>query len=114
MTVDAPDVSRRRVLKAGVAATSVFLPAPYAWVWAQSDGALKLLRAPKFALVIGNGNYKQAPLKTPTNDARAIAAALKPMGFNVSMLLNATKAELSSARRPGQERALELEDVVRS
>jgi hypothetical protein len=29
--------------------------------WAQSDGTMKLLRAPKAALVVGNGKYKDAP-----------------------------------------------------
>src|SRR6266403_6197001 len=48
------DPGRRRLLQGGVAAGALFLPAPYAWVWAQSEGALKLLRAPKLALVIGN------------------------------------------------------------
>ncbi len=88
---------RRRVLRAGFAATSLFLPVPYAWVWAQSEGTLKLLRAPKFALVIGNSSYKRSPLKNPVNDARAIAEALKNTGFDVAMKLDAVQAELSEA-----------------
>jgi hypothetical protein len=51
---------RRRFLQRGVAVGSVFLSVPYAWVWAQSDGVLKLLRLPKVALVVGNSAYKKA------------------------------------------------------
>ena len=72
--------SRRRVLGAGVAAGSLFLPVPYAWVWAQSEGTLKLLRLPKLALVVGNSKYKEAPLKNPANDARAIGEILRQSG----------------------------------
>ena len=65
---------RRFVLKGGLAAASLFLPTPYARVWAQSEGTVKLLQAPKVALVIGNGAYKNVPtLKNPANDAKAIA-----------------------------------------
>ncbi len=88
---------RRRVLRAGFATTSLFLPVPYAWVWAQSEGTLKLLRAPKFALIIGNSNYKHSPLKNPVNDAKAISDTLRNTGFNVAVKLDATQAELSSA-----------------
>jgi uncharacterized caspase-like protein len=91
------DAGRRRMLRAGLGATAIFLPATYAWVWAQSEGTLKLLRAPKFALVIGNSNYKHSPLKNPSNDAQAIAAALKNTGFSVTVKLDAVQAEMSEA-----------------
>ncbi len=72
------DTGRRNVLRAGMAATSLFLPLPYAQVWAQSEGALKLLRLPKMALVIGNSHYKSAPqLGNPGNDAKAIGDVLR-------------------------------------
>ena len=71
------DLIRRRVLRGGIAAGSLFLPLPYAWVWAQSEGTMKLLRAPKVALVLGNSKYKEASLKNPANDAKAIGDALK-------------------------------------
>jgi uncharacterized caspase-like protein len=94
-------VNRRELLKAGAAAGSLFLPAPYALVWAQqSDGALKLIKAPKVALVIGNGKYKDAPaLKNAPNDARAIAAALKGAGFEVNLKLDTGRAEMLDAIR---------------
>ena len=66
---------RRRFLQGGLAAATLFLPSPWAWVWAQSEGAVKLLRAPKLALVVGNAAYRSVPaLRNPGNDARAIAA----------------------------------------
>lgn len=91
------ELNRRRILKGGLAAGSLFLPAPYAWVWAQSDGTMKLLRAPKIALVIGNGNYKGSPLKNPTNDAKTFAEALKASGFDVTLQLDLGKADLANA-----------------
>ena len=91
------DVNRRHFLKAGLGATALFLPVPYARVWAQSEGTLKLMRAPKFALVIGNSNYKRSPLKNPANDARAIGGALKNTGFDVTLKLDVVQAELADA-----------------
>ncbi|MDP2811469.1 MAG: caspase domain-containing protein [Rhodocyclaceae bacterium] len=37
----------------------------------------------KVALVIGNAAYKDAPLKNPVNDARALSAKLRSVGFDV-------------------------------
>lgn len=37
----------------------------------------------KLALVIGNADYKSAPLKNPINDSRAMSAKLKELGFEV-------------------------------
>ena len=37
----------------------------------------------RVALVIGNSNYKSAPLKNPVNDARDMAAKLRGLGFTV-------------------------------
>ncbi|MBI3371959.1 MAG: caspase family protein [Betaproteobacteria bacterium] len=90
-------MNRRSVLKAGLAAGSLFLPVPYAWIWAQSEGTMKLLRAPKVALVLGNSKYKEAPLKNPANDAKAIADALKASGFEVTLKMDAGKEEMATA-----------------
>jgi len=53
----------------------------------------------KTALVIGNGAYRQAPLKNPVNDAQAVAAALKALGFHVIQRENATQREMLEALR---------------
>ncbi len=37
----------------------------------------------RLALVIGNGGYRDAPLRNPVNDARALAAGLSALGFEV-------------------------------
>ena len=96
-TMHRPDKGRRRLLKGGVAAGSLFLPLPYASVWAQSEGAVKLLRLPKTALVIGNSKYQEAPLKNPVNDARAIAEQLKRSGFDVTLQMDVARAPMTSA-----------------
>ena len=90
-------VDRRSFLKTGLGAGSLFLPLPYAWVWAQSEGAVKLLRLPKIALVFGNSKYKDAPLKNPANDARAISEALTASGFSVTARLDASRADMAAA-----------------
>ena len=91
---------RRQVLKAGLGATALFLPVPYAWVWAQSDGAMKLLRLPKLALVIGNGKYEDSkPLTNPVNDAQAISGSLKAAGFEVTTRLDIKREEMLSTVR---------------
>jgi len=92
--------NRRRIVKAGLAAGSLFLPVPYAWVWAQqSEGTLKLVRVPKVALVIGNAKYVESPLKNPVNDARGIAGELKELGFEVSLKLDAGRSDMIAAIR---------------
>ncbi len=54
--------------------------------------------APKrVALVIGNANYQQTPLKNPVNDARVMAATLRQLGFQVIQRENATKAQMEQA-----------------
>ena len=45
--------------------------------------------ADRVALVIGNNNYTQKPLKNPVNDARAMTVVLEESGFHVLTLLNA-------------------------
>ncbi len=42
----------------------------------------------RIALVIGNGNYKHAPLKNPVNDAKDIGDALTNLGFTVILKTN--------------------------
>jgi len=53
---------------------------------------------PRFALVIGNGDYTDMPrLRNPVNDATDIAAKLKVLGFEVFFLHNANRKEINSA-----------------
>ena len=55
--------------------------------------------AKKVALVVGICKYKSAPLKNPVNDAKAIAAMFKTMGFAVTLVLDCAEAALSKAVR---------------
>jgi len=89
---------RRRFLQGGLAAAGLFLPSPWVPAWAQSEGAVKLLRAPKLALVVGNAAYRVVPaLRNPGNDSRAIAKALGEAGFEVTLVQDATRAAMHEA-----------------
>ena len=58
----------------------------------------------RIALVIGNGNYKSAPLKNPINDGRAFAAKLKALGFEVIERENLATRELAATLRQFRSR----------
>src|SRR6202521_2985512 len=66
-------------------------------VEAEQTGALK--GASRLALVIGNGNYPDAaaPLAQPINDARALTGALRRNGFDVDVVEDASKDDMSRA-----------------
>lgn len=51
---------------------------------AQPAGAEK-----RVALLVGNSTYQTGPLRNPANDARAMAASLRKLGFDVLVLENA-------------------------
>jgi uncharacterized caspase-like protein len=53
----------------------------------------------RLALVIGNGNYPDAsaPLTQPINDARGLTAALRAKGFDVDVVEDATKDDMTRA-----------------
>src|SRR5579863_726916 len=78
-------------------------PRPVVWLIA----VLALALAPRagyaaetrFALVIGNDEYKTAKLATPANDAGLIADALQAAGFTVTGARNLDQATLREAFR---------------
>jgi len=83
--------TRRRVLQSGlVAGALLMLPR---WGWSQTSPA----SLPKVALVLGNGRYKDAPLRNPANDAKAIGAALSATGFAVTLKTDVDRAEMAAA-----------------
>jgi tetratricopeptide (TPR) repeat protein len=49
------------------------------------------------ALAIGNANYGRSPLKNPVNDARAMSAALKDLGFAVELTTDADYHKLGAS-----------------
>lgn len=79
---------RRRDLVIGAAAA-----AASSGIWGQGVGST----GERVALVIGNADYKQAPLTNPKNDAQAMSALLQRAGFQVDQLLDATQVQMTSA-----------------
>ena len=55
--------------------------------------------AAKWALVIGNAEYKESPLRNPANDASDMAEALRNLGFTVDRLTNGTQQQMEDAIR---------------
>ncbi len=55
---------------------------------------------PRVALVIGNSGYKLiSPLRNPVNDARAMARALRDLGFDVIAKENVNRYEMRKVIR---------------
>ena len=89
---------RRGLLQAGLASGTMLLATRYPGAAEQSDATLKLLNTPKVALIIGNSDYKHVRrLHNPGNDAKAMAEALTGMGFEVIVILDRSRDEMSSA-----------------
>ena len=63
----------------------------------EADAAAK--RPSRIALVIGNGHYPDAntPLSQPINDARALTASLRRDGFDVDVVEDATRDDMTRA-----------------
>jgi type VI secretion system VasD/TssJ family lipoprotein len=53
----------------------------------------------RVALVIGNGQYAQAPLANPENDARLVGGTLRALGFEVDLQLNLKAREFKRVLR---------------
>ncbi|MEI7614135.1 MAG: caspase family protein, partial [Betaproteobacteria bacterium] len=53
----------------------------------------------RVALVIGNSAYPSGALDNPRNDATAMAAALKRLGFDVELKINANKADFAAIQK---------------
>lgn len=60
--------------------------------------AAQVTAGPRHALVIGNGDYAElGKLRNPANDARDMAAALRGLGFEVKLLVDADLASMEDA-----------------
>jgi hypothetical protein len=53
----------------------------------------------KVALIIGNGDYINAPLRNPFNDATDMASTLKQLGFKVTLITNADQRTMERSIR---------------
>ena len=65
----------------------------------QDDGPVSNRHTSRIALVIGNGHYPDAtaPLGQPINDARALTATLRRSGFDVDVVEDASKDDMTRA-----------------
>ena len=54
---------------------------------------------PRAALIFGNSAYPDMPLRNPANDADAIAAELKRLGFSVDLLIDAKRTAMEESIR---------------
>ncbi|MBL8288967.1 MAG: caspase family protein [Rubrivivax sp.] len=84
----------RRLFAAGLAA---FLAQLCGASLALAQGGAATAVGSKHALLIGNAQYAQSPLRNPENDARDLGEALRALGFEVTVLLNATRAQMLEA-----------------
>ncbi|WP_320172377.1 caspase family protein [Maridesulfovibrio sp.] len=55
------------------------------------------VKGERYALVIGNSAYRDAPLKNPVNDAKDVGKALLRLGFNVILVKNARLRDMENA-----------------
>lgn len=64
----------------------------------RTANAQSAAKGPRYALVIGNGNYAElGKLKNPVNDATDMAKALGELGFQVNLLTDADLASMEDA-----------------
>jgi uncharacterized caspase-like protein len=92
-------LTRRDVLRCAAAA------AAQPWAGAMAGPSDTKGAAPRIALAIGNGAYRAAPLKNPPGDAGAVAAALRGLGYEVTLRQNTGLRELIESLREFSLRA---------
>src|SRR5450755_2889020 len=94
------NTDRRRLCKALLFA-SAGLPtfAVRAISLAPAPGASAPANERRVALVIGNSAYRVGVLKNPVNDAQAVAASLRALGFEVALRENTSLRDLIESFR---------------
>jgi hypothetical protein len=90
-----PGLPGRRLALQRLSALSLTPWLPAGLAWAADASTLNAL--PRTALVIGNGNYGNAPLPNPANDAGAIGERLGRLGFKVTTLIDAKREAMRNA-----------------
>lgn len=65
--------------------------------------------AKRIAMVVGNAAYTEKPLTNPVNDAELMQRTLQGLGFEVSLLRNASRRELLSGLRDFEAKAADAE-----
>lgn len=112
MCVPSPNVSISKPGRADASSHASLLPAnmttrrEFVKAMAALPPALALPRfgiaapeASRLALVIGNADYRAAPLRNPVNDAQAMGKLLEQAGFRIESHLNARRDEMIGAIR---------------
>ena len=91
----------RRRLCSGLVVASALAPchAARTWTLAQAGVAPPNQDERKAALVIGNSAYRVGALKNPVNDAQAVAASLRALGFDVMLRENASLRDMIESFR---------------
>jgi hypothetical protein len=84
-------LSLKKFARCAIAAVLLVLPVREV---AAADTLPAVNTVPRFALIIGNGKYNEVPLKNAPNDARAMADHLKRMGFDVTLKVDASRADM--------------------
>jgi hypothetical protein len=81
-------------------AKAIFLSLIALLACASASGAQAQVKSEaRIALVIGNSDYANVPLKNPANDARDMAAALQKIGFTVTLVVDGEFAAMNRAVR---------------
>lgn len=68
--------------------------------------------AARVALVIGNGAYKESPLKNPVNDVRDMSVKLKELGFTVIAKENLKRKEIPATLKAFRSQIKAGDDVL--
>lgn len=72
-------------------------PPPYKQPAPASPVVVKQAYPKRVALVVGNSRYQRGPLPNAVNDARDVAATLRPLGFDVILVLDADLRTMEEA-----------------
>lgn len=100
------DAERRRVEAERLAAEAKQQQTAEAQESEQRRQEVAKLSDRRVAMVIGNSNYKVNRLDNPVNDATDMATALRGLGFEVTLLLDATLSQMRAATRKFEESVL--------
>ncbi len=101
VTIPFPMTHRSRFLPIIVGVLVLFA---LAWP-ASASRAAERAPSERIALIVGNSAYARLPLRNPVNDARAVAQALRDLGFDVIQRENAGYAGMIDAMRDFLDRS---------
>jgi len=73
---------------------------------------ISMLPGARKALVIGNSNYPDMPLRTPVNDAEDIKSVLESLDFSVQLVTNASQGQMLRAVSDFSEHLSPEDEVV--